>query len=612
MMNKLFLVLVALFMSFSVCAEEYLYMDNTELSESQLGGQVTLPVKAHFDYYVSAFQVDFEFPDGLTPVGVAEGSDLDISYFNKNGVASNYHSKLYYTNGVYTRFICANQDAGYWQVDGAWTMYGAVKWNPGNYDEMFNLTFNVSSNFEGGQIMVITQPSSGQDTRGPICPRDQHNYHSATITVGGPGPGPGPDPVIENYFSMNNTSIFSGDTFVVPVMMNNTETITAFQTDIVLPEGFEVAKVNGEYSIAWSDRVNTDHVIMANEVSPGVVRLICYSPTLQPFAGNNGVLFNITLQSSADVDGDYTLVLDNTLWTTTSQQELVIDDATCQITANSYILGDANKSGTITVTDVVTTARYILNYNPTPFVFEAADVNGDGNITVTDVVMISRLVMGANLNAPRFMPGFAFSSDRMGGNDINIAAGETRTVAIQLDNVDQYAAFQLELSLPEGLTASNFAMTSRAGNHAIDAVSIGDGKMRVLCYSPVVTAIEGNSGALFTFDVTASGAVAGEIVADRIEMVSMGGSTVSLDVFGMMVNNNNTTRVNGVKAATRIYSEGRNIIVECPIDMTVVVTDIAGRSQQINVQAGRNVIPGRDTGVHVVNAGGVTAKLMLR
>ena len=46
--------------------------------------------------------------------------------------------------------------------------------------------------------------------------------------------------------------------------------------------------------------------------------------------------------------------------------------------------------------------------------------------------------------------------------------------------------------------------------------------------------------------------------------------------------------------------------------MTVVVTDIAGRSQQINVQAGRNVIPGRDTGVHVVNAGGVTAKLMLR
>ena len=239
-------------------------------------------------------------------------------------------------------------------------------------------------------------------------------------------------------------------------------------------------------------------------------------------------------------------------------------------------------------------------------------MNGDGNITVTDVVMISRLVMGANLNAPRFMPGFVFSSDRMGGNDINIAAGETRTVAIQLDNVDQYAAFQLELSLPEDLTASNFAMTSRAGNHAIDAVSIGDGKMRVLCYSPAVTAIEGNSGALFTFDVTASGAVAGEIVADRIEMVSMGGSTVSLDVFGMMVNNNNTTRVNDVKAATRIYSEGRNIIVECPIDMTVVVTDIAGRSQQINVQAGRNVIPGRDTGVHVVNAGGVTAKLMLR
>lgn len=609
-MKQLFLAFFALFMISSASANEYLYIEDFSVSDYQVGTQITVPIKAHFDYYVSAFFIELSYPEGLTPVSVEAGSDQTIPYYNKTGKLD-YYNTLFSHNEELTRFVCANTIAGYWLQDDQWETYGVVKWDPGDYDEMIKVTFNVGPEFRSGEITVYTEASSGKDTRGEICQLARATV-TATVWFDSNNPEPDPDPVVENKFTINgNFNIFSGDTFVVPVTMTNSVAVTAFQTDIYLPDGFEIVQEDGDYDVQWSNRVTDDHVIMASNISDNVVRLICYSPSLQPFAGNDGVLFNITIKSREGLNGEYPIVLTNSLWTTTNDQELRIDDATCQVTAYSFILGDVNKSGSVTVTDVVSTARYILNQNPTPFVFEAADMNGDGNITVTDVVMISRLVMNVNLNMPRRLPAFGFTNDCLSGNDITIGYGETRTVAIQLDNVNEYTAFQFEMSLPEGLTANDFTLTDRAGNHTIEAVPIGDGKFRVLCYSPVTGAIAGHDGTLFTFDLTANSSVAGEIVVDRIEMVNRDGQMFNLDVFALKVNNN-PTHVKELKSAPRIYSDGRDIIVECTADMTVVIADMAGHTQLVKAHAGRNVFQTQSSGVYAVQAGGVTAKLDLR
>ena len=60
------------------------------------------------------------------------------------------------------------------------------------------------------------------------------------------------------------------------------------------------------------------------------------------------------------------------------------------------------------------------------------------------------------------------------------------------------------MRLPDGLTASNFQLTDRAGSHAFDVSAINGGKLRVLCYSPGIEAIDGHSGALMTLDITAA------------------------------------------------------------------------------------------------------------
>ena len=125
----------------------------------------------------------------------------------------------------------------------------------------------------------------------------------------------------------------------------------------------------------------------------------------------------------------------------------------------------------------------------------------------------------------------------MTGEDITLTTGETRRVSILLDNEMDYSAFQLDLNLPDGLTASNFQLTDRASSHAFDVNTLQNGKIRALCYSPAITGINGHEGALLTFDVTATGAVTGDILVDGIELVTTTCQTVKLDSFTMAVNN---------------------------------------------------------------------------
>jgi hypothetical protein len=61
--------------------------------------------------------------------------------------------------------------------------------------------------------------------------------------------------------------------------------------------------------------------------------------------------------------------------------------------------GDANASGTVDVADIITTVNYIIQHNPTPFMFEAADMNEDNIIDVLDVVDIIRGILNPSLLA---------------------------------------------------------------------------------------------------------------------------------------------------------------------------------------------------------------------
>ena len=380
----------------------------------------------------------------------------------------------------------------------------------------------------------------------------------------------------DNYLSLNDAEAFHGDTIVIPVRMTNSDNFIAFQTDIILPEGLELLQEDGEYIIDPSDRMTRTHSILSNDVSGGAIRVICYSSNYRPFTGESGDdLFYITIKIADDAEGDYTIQLKNTLLTNTDFIDIAAPDVAANVYVKAYLLGDANGSGSVSVTDVVVTAQYILEMNPTPFIFEAADVNVDEYITVADVARIAWMVLNPTQNVPRRMPMLTTCSDRMSGEDVTLMPGETRRVSILLDNAMEYSAFQFDMTLPVGLTASNFQLTDRASSHAFDVNTLSNGRTRALCYSPALATIDGHKGDLLTFDVTATAPVDGNIIVDGIELVTADCQTALLDAFSIGVNSTTSlNELNNAKAIARVdyYNLAGQQIDHPDSGVTLVVT----------------------------------------
>ena len=381
----------------------------------------------------------------------------------------------------------------------------------------------------------------------------------------------------DNYLSMSDAATVRGATLRIPVRMTNAATIVSFQTDIELDEGLEVIQVDGDYLIEPSDRMTRTHSISSNRLANGNIRVLCYSTNYKAFTGNSGdELFYITVRGTAAAEGDYTITLKNTLFTDRDFDELRAPDASAIVNVQPYLLGDANGSGTVTVTDVVVTAQRVLEYDPQPFVFEGADVNEDGIISVTDVTRIAYMVLNSlTIHAPMRAPVMWNNGDCLSAADISLAAGETRTVAIRLDNALDYTALQFDLTLPDGLTAANFRLTERATGLSLDVNDVGNGTTRVLCYSTALVPISGHECVLLTFDVTATGVVRGDITVDGTELVTTGCQTVMLDGFTIGVNG--STGVNEMAAGKTVarvdYFNLAGQQIDCPESgVSIVVT----------------------------------------
>ncbi|MBP3737532.1 MAG: Ig-like domain-containing protein [Muribaculaceae bacterium] len=106
--------------------------------------------------------------------------------------------------------------------------------------------------------------------------------------------------------------------------------------------------------------------------------------------------------------------------------------------------------------------------------------------------------------------------DRLYINDFSIAAGETKTVEIQLDNATTFTALQADIYLPDGLSIEQedgeylFDLTDRkARNHTISSTLLSSGAVRILIASQTVKEISGNSGALVTFNIIADASLSG-------------------------------------------------------------------------------------------------------
>ena len=149
------------------------------------------------------------------------------------------------------------------------------------------------------------------------------------------------------------------------------------------------------------------------------------------------------------------------------------------------LLGDVDGSGQINVTDVALIIDEILGRNPRNFNAAMADVDYNNQINVVDVVLVIDNILGKiNLNRAQADAGVVGS----------IALSSPNTIA--LNNPTAYTAFQMDVTLPMGVTLKKAQLTDRSNGHLVSVSQTGEGRYRIVGISLQNEAFEGTMGDL--------------------------------------------------------------------------------------------------------------------
>lgn len=202
-------------------------------------------------------------------------------------------------------------------------------------------------------------------------------------------------------FVVNDVSLSPGTTSELTIALNNSADYTAFQFDLELPEGVTILKNEaGDFEASLDAARKDNHVLVVGDVGSNTYRLLCYSMTNADLKGESGAtLIHIKLSAAEDADmsGELKATLKAGLLVTSAAVGTEPESASGDIT--TIKLGDANNDGKVSILDAVTVVEYILEKNPTPFVFAAADMDHSGTVTILDAVMIIDVILKESAGA---------------------------------------------------------------------------------------------------------------------------------------------------------------------------------------------------------------------
>ena len=194
-------------------------------------------------------------------------------------------------------------------------------------------------------------------------------------------------------FHIEDFTISLGETRTVSILLDNEAEYTAFQSDLYLPEGLTAA------NFALTDRKNANHTLTATVLPDEGIRLLSYSLQLKTYSGNSGALVTFDLTASNDFEGEATVALRSTLFTTVAGVEIPFVDETCTVTLPATMpKGDVNGDSSVNISDVTALIDYLLTSNASGINLSGADCNQDGSINISDVTKLIDYLLSGTWN----------------------------------------------------------------------------------------------------------------------------------------------------------------------------------------------------------------------
>lgn len=329
------------------------------------------------------------------------------------------------------------------------------------------------------------------------------------------------EPIVseDNALVLEDVTTAPGSQFVLPINMVNVDEVTALQFDLYLPSGVTIAEEDGELLIDLADRTTyRKHSLAFRQQADGAMRITCSSNNNATFSGNEGAIINITLNVSSTIEEkEYVIAAKNIEISTKGGTAYNPADAKAKLSISSYLLGDADQSGKVSINDAVCIVNYILGFPNQTFLEAAADVDQNGHISINDkVVLINDYILGSDASSAKrnaLSRGNA-STGYLYIDNLNMQAGETRQIEVkmQTDRTD-IKALQCDIVLPRGL---EFVYEEEDGeryyadkggraarSHSVVSSIQGDGSLRVVESNDNNDSFKDNDLPVFTFTIRA-------------------------------------------------------------------------------------------------------------
>ena len=263
----------------------------------------------------------------------------------------------------------------------------------------------------------------------------------------------------------------------------------------------------------------------------------------------------------------------------------------------TYMLGDLNGDQSVSMDDLTLLINYLLTGDPTGIILEAGDMDGVGGVSMDDLaVMINYLLNGGSSkshNHPSLPANYNTTSDQFAMAGLAIAPGETRTLAVALNNDEHaYTAMQCYVELPKGLKLTAVNGLSRGKEHSFYTMLLDEEEnvYSLIGLSTVLETFEGHEGEVMKFTLTAdedfNGRDAAITISNVVLVTPRSEVYVANDAYAMVNDNTSVENINADKqvAAVRYINvagqesdtpfTGVNIVVTTYTDGTTSTTKV--------------------------------------
>lgn len=323
----------------------------------------------------------------------------------------------------------------------------------------------------------------------------------------------------------------------ISIGLDNDVSFTAFQMDVIIPQGMTKTAVTPASRIA-----SPLFVVDSEMIENNVLRVIAYNTSNRAISGNTGELVNIALSASLKTT-DIVEVKNIRFVNADNLNEVALADY------SPYLIGDANGDKNVSISDYSAIVSHILDNTPNNFVEKAADVNNDGNVSVSDLSALVQIILYQNDPVSR-AKAFSYIAPKASiySDDVSFDANGEALVRVNMDNNMAVDGFQFDIVLPENIQLKDIQQGNYChnGNYTFRYATLKNGNIRVLCSSTRNSAIEGTEDGIVEISLaTDCGKTSGVQYVQIVNgEVSSRGTAVKTDDFTIRLTSDYTTDVN--------------------------------------------------------------------